>query len=114
MTDKQIDKMIVFLARGNNSYEKIHKAFPELSESEIRFCTIPSIGSAEKFFILEKSVGKPFQYHFSKEDTFRLTESGQNRLYRLQKEKRDSQRFYLTLTINVFILILTIIGLVSD
>jgi len=45
---------------------------------------------------------------------FQLTTAGQNLLYKLHKEQRDTRRFYITLAINIAVLILTIIGLLFD
>lgn len=93
MNNKNIDKLVLMIGKGKNSYRDIHKAFPSLSNYDIyRMSVVCSYyGDVNKLFYLNRKIAIDDypKYELFDDDTFRLSEEGENRYYKLKKERND-------------------------
>lgn len=94
MNNKDIDKLVLMIGNGKNSYRDIHNAFPSLSNYDIyRMSVVCSYyGDVNKLFYLNRKIAIDDypKYELFDDDTFRLSEEGENRFYELEKEQQTS------------------------
>ena len=85
MTDKEIDKLILMIGSGKNTLKDIRDEFPNLSNYDIyRMSVVCSYyGNLHKLFYLNRKIAIDDypKYELFDDDTFRLSEEGENRLY---------------------------------
>lgn len=94
MTDKEINKLILMIGNGKNTLKDIREAFPNLSNYDIyRMSVVCSYyGDVNKLFYLNRKIAIDDypKYELFDDDTFSLSEKGENRFYELEKEQQTS------------------------
>lgn len=89
MTREQLDRIVLLIGNGANTYRQIKEAIPELSDKELQsHSVIEKYIIKNLYFYLKDSEGFQQRDHFLPEDIFVLNENGLNLLYRLRKEDR--------------------------
>lgn len=116
MTEKELDKLIWLVGNGHNTYKELHQNFPYLSMQDFRSMSLSCLGGLEKYIGLEADKGKfqfleSLHYQFSDNDIFYLTEDGQNRFDKLQKEHQSELREKIILIFSLVSAIASIIAL---
>lgn len=135
LTHKQIDTLILQIASGKNTYKDIQDALPEINSPTMIYYlvdtpkenpnlpfTLSSIELLNHNLSLEPRNNYYFQlatipddfyplYEFKSTDKFILSISGENVLYKLQKEDRKQLLSYLSIFLSFIAAIASVISL---
>lgn len=114
MNQKEIETVILLFKHDTVTYSDICGALPDLQQNDLRISSISGIGAPHKYFYLVRHISDPqecLQYQFLDTDIFKLSENGQNLLYRLRKEKRQSLLSYISIVLSAIAAITGILAL---
>lgn len=130
LTVEQIERMVLSVASGRNSYRDICEAVPGINSATVQdylrntpppdsrtlvACSNYLFEKPYKKAIIEfTAIPKDYAiaYEFKETDTFKLTVDGENIRYRLRKEQVEADRYEETMKYNKDIKCLTTTGII--
>jgi len=130
LTDEQIEKIVLSIASGRNTFKDICEAVPGINSATVQdylrntpppdsrtlvACSNYLFEKPYKKAIIEfTAIPKDYAiaYEFKETDTFKLTVDGENIRYRLRKEQVEADRYEETMKYNKDIKCLTTTGII--